>query len=77
MDLRNRSLAFSKGSDTFSPEHPQAGKVTQAGIPIKLSETPGGFRSFAPSVGAHANEVLASVGYSADAIAALRSAGVV
>ena len=77
MDLRNRSLAFSKGSDTFSPEHPKLARLPKQAFPIKLSETPGGFRSFAPSVGAHANEVLASVGYSADAIAALRSAGVV
>ena len=29
-------------------EHPQAGTVTQAGIAIKLSETPGGVRSFRP-----------------------------
>lgn len=58
-------------------EHPEAGTVTQAGIPIKLSETPGGFRSFAPSIGAHVDETLRQAGYSTDEIAALREQKVV
>ena len=58
-------------------EHPQAGPVRQAGIPIKLSDTPGGFRHFAPSIGEHVDTVLTDAGYSEAEIAALRSAGVV
>ena len=58
-------------------EHPVAGKVTQAGVPIKLSETPGGIRDFAPSIGAHTDEVLGQAGYGADDIAALRERKVV
>jgi len=58
-------------------EHPHAGTVTQAGIAIKLSDTPGGFRSFAPSIGADTQAVLESLGYDAEAIAELRRKGVV
>ena len=53
-------------------DHPEAGRVTQAGIPIKLSETPGGFRNFAPSIGADVDEVLCDAGYSESEIAELR-----
>jgi len=58
-------------------EHPQAGPVRQAGIPIKLSDTPGGFRHFAPSLGEHADSVLADAGYTEAEIAAFREAGAV
>ncbi len=49
----------------------------QAGIPIKLSETPGGFRNFAPSIGADADAVLRDAGYGAAEIEALRAQKVV
>lgn len=58
-------------------EHPEVGTVSQSGVPIKLSDTPGGFRHFAPSIGEHVDETLASIGYSAQEIASLRDAGVV
>lgn len=58
-------------------EHPETGPVTQAGIAIKLSDTPGGFRSFAPALGADTDAVLASLGYDAQATADLRQKGVV
>jgi len=42
----------------------------------KLSETPGGTRWIGPELGEHTDEVLASLGYSPEQIAALRSEGV-
>jgi len=42
-------------------EHPVAGKIKQIGIPIKLSETPGGVRSPPPELGQHTEEVLTQV----------------
>lgn len=42
----------------------------------KLSETPGGTRWIGPELGEHTDAVLASLGYSPEQIAALRSAGV-
>jgi len=48
-----------------------------ADTPVRLSETPGGIRHRAPVLGEHTDEVLAEVGYEAEAIAALRAAGVV
>ena len=58
-------------------DHPQAGKVTQAGIAVKLSDTPGSIRSFAPSIGEHTEAVLSGLGYSPDKIAELREKHVV
>ena len=42
----------------------------------KLSETPGGTRWIGPELGEHTHEVLASLGYSAEQVAALREDGV-
>ena len=58
-------------------EHPVAGSVQHAGVAIKLSDTPGGVRSFAPSIGEHTDETLASIGYSQSDISSLRKSGVV
>ena len=58
-------------------EHPVAGRTSNIGIPIKLSETPGRFRRPAPTLGQHTDEVLKQLGRSDDDIAALRSQGVV
>jgi CoA:oxalate CoA-transferase len=53
-------------------EHPQAGRVKQIGIPIKLSETPGEINHPAPSLGQHTEELLKELGYDRQAIESLR-----
>ncbi len=50
-------------------------KVQVAGIPIKLSETPGKVVRRGPRQGEHTDEVLTETGFSADEIAAWRSSG--
>ena len=49
--------------------HPDFGTVTQVGISVKLSETPGSIRSFAPRRGEHTDEVLREAGLSDDEVA--------
>ena len=58
-------------------EHPRQGKVRQIGFPVKLSDTPASFRSFAPRLGEHSAALLTELGYSADEIQALVTNGVV
>ena len=58
-------------------EHSRAGKTRAIGLPIKFSETPGKVARGAPVLGEHTDEVLASLGYSPDEIAALRASGAV
>jgi crotonobetainyl-CoA:carnitine CoA-transferase CaiB-like acyl-CoA transferase len=53
-------------------DHPQAGRLKQIGIPIKLSDTPGDAGNPAPSLGQHTEELLKELGYSAGMIADLR-----
>ncbi|HZT89130.1 MAG TPA: CoA transferase [Stellaceae bacterium] len=48
-----------------------------APTPIELSETPGTYRRRAPLIGEHTDEILASLGYTAADIAALRAEKVV
>jgi crotonobetainyl-CoA:carnitine CoA-transferase CaiB-like acyl-CoA transferase len=48
-----------------------------AGIPVKLSETPGAVRRVPPGFDQHADEILAEAGYSDDEISALRRDGVI
>ncbi len=57
-------------------DHPSAGRITNIGIPAKLSRTPGALRTAAPTLGQHTGEVLGDFGYSADDIAHLRTNGV-
>ena len=57
-------------------DHPTLGKVKSLGVGTKLSDTPGSVRSTAPIAGQHTDEVLASIGYDANAIAALKERGV-
>ena len=58
--------------------HPRAGKVKMVGAPVRLSETPGAVRTPAPMLGEHTDQVLREVlGLDAEAIAALRKAGVI
>jgi formyl-CoA transferase len=53
------------------------GKVRQAGIAIKLSDTPGSIRRVAPAIGEHTEDVLRTLGYGEADRARLRQAGVV
>jgi crotonobetainyl-CoA:carnitine CoA-transferase CaiB-like acyl-CoA transferase len=54
-------------------EHPQHGPVRMLGLPIRLSETPGGVRAPAPEFGQHTEEVLLELlGYDWDRITELR-----
>lgn len=58
-------------------DHPILGKVKQLGFPIRLSETPARFRSFAPFAGQHTEEVLRELGYAYDDIMLLKKKAVV
>ncbi len=58
-------------------DQPGAGSVRQLGVPVKLSRTPGGVRAPGPVLGEHTHEVLASVGYSGEELAALEEEGTV
>ena len=53
------------------------GTIRQAGVAIKLSETPGSIRHVGPMVGEHTEAVLATLGYTAAERAQLRQAGTV
>src|SRR5438105_4362334 len=54
-------------------DHPKFGKVKQFGIAIKLSDTPGSVRHAAPTAGEQTEDVLKSLGMTAEAIADLRT----
>ncbi|GIX46208.1 MAG: hypothetical protein KatS3mg131_0419 [Candidatus Tectimicrobiota bacterium] len=59
-----------------SLSHPRAGQIRVTGVPIKLSETPGGVETPPPLLGEHTEEVLAQwLQLSPAEVAALRRAG--
>jgi len=58
-------------------EHPAAGRQLIHGVPVKLSDTPGGVRRPAPTLGQHTGEVLQKFGFTADEIKALGREGVI
>lgn len=58
-------------------DDPRVGRVEQIGIGIKFSDTPGRVRKTGPHAGEQTDAVLDRLGYSADAVAALRERGVV
>ena len=58
-------------------QHPKFGRVKQAGIPIKLSETPGRIRSPGAMPGTDTDEILATLGYTKEDIERLRETGAV
>ena len=43
-------------------EHPEEGTIRALGIPVKLSDTPGGVRRPAPLLGQHTAEILREAG---------------
>jgi crotonobetainyl-CoA:carnitine CoA-transferase CaiB-like acyl-CoA transferase len=56
---------------------PTVGSVRQAGIALKLSDTPGQVRHLGPRLGEHTTEVLSALGYSQEQMARFRTSGVV
>ena len=56
---------------------PDGTPVDMPAVVPKLSETPGGTRWVGPALGEHTEEILASLGIDAQAVAALRKEGVV
>jgi crotonobetainyl-CoA:carnitine CoA-transferase CaiB-like acyl-CoA transferase len=59
-------------------DHPGVSeKLKIAGVPVRLSETPGGVRRRAPFLGEQTEEVMASLGFAAAEIARLRAEQVV
>jgi crotonobetainyl-CoA:carnitine CoA-transferase CaiB-like acyl-CoA transferase len=60
-----------------SVEHPLAGTIRMAGLPVKMSETPGAVRTAAPLLGQHSEEILREVGYSSAEIEKLVAGGIV
>ncbi|WP_159999098.1 CaiB/BaiF CoA-transferase family protein [Roseomonas sp. 18066] len=57
--------------------HASGEEVTVIANPVKLSATPPDYRLAAPVLGQHTDDVLAGLGYDAEAIAALRQGGIV
>ena len=59
-------------------EHATIGPLKALGVPVKLSQTPGAVRTPPPTLGQHTDAVLRhDLGFSADAIAALRQQKVI
>jgi crotonobetainyl-CoA:carnitine CoA-transferase CaiB-like acyl-CoA transferase len=57
-------------------QHPNAGDVKLIGFPAKFSETPATYRTAAPLVGEHNEEILQSLGYDREEISRLEREGV-
>ena len=55
--------------------HPIEGKVETIGLPIKLSETPGGVQRPSPLYGEHTSEVLLESGYDEDKVSHFEKSG--
>ncbi len=58
-------------------DHPQHGTIQMVGMPVRLSETPGGIRTPAPEFGQHTEEILLDLGYEWEAISDLRKREVI
>ena len=67
--VRHRHMALDLDVDGATALNP--------GVAIKLSDTPGSVRFPTPPAGSHTDEILASLGYSAADIDAMRAAGAV
>ncbi len=60
-----------------SVQHPTAGTIRMAGLPVKLSANPGSVRRHAPLLGEHSREVLREIGCDEERIAALVEKGII
>ena len=58
-------------------QHRILGEIKQAGIPVKLSETPGGIANPPPCLSEHTDAVLENLGYSGADIQAMRAGGAI
>ena len=58
-------------------EHATAGRIEVAGIPYRLSETPGTVRLPPPTLGQHNREVLVELGYSSEDIRRFKADGII
>jgi len=58
-------------------DHPTAGRVLVAGTPVTINGEIPQVASPAPELGQHTEEVMLELGYSWDAIAAMREAGAI
>ncbi len=58
-------------------EDEELGILRHIGVPVKLSETPGGVRNRAPGLGEHSREILEKAGYAAKEIDSLIEGGTV
>lgn len=66
--IQHRGMIAEKQLDTKS--------IKQLGVPIRLSQTPGGIKNNAPGIGEHNNEIFSSLGYSVDEIGHLEREGI-
>ena len=58
-------------------DHTKAGKIKVAGIPVKLSDTPGEVKTPPPFLGEHTQEVLEELGYNSQDLEKLRQEKVI
>jgi formyl-CoA transferase len=58
-------------------DHPTVGSLKQIGLPIKFQDKDRRAQRPPPLLGEHSQEVLSELGYTSEAIEALRSAGVI
>ncbi|UCD87149.1 MAG: CoA transferase [Desulfobacterales bacterium] len=58
-------------------DHPTEGKLTQIGIPVKFSETPGTIRLAPPNHGEHTQEILKRLGYDDEEISRMEEEEVI
>lgn len=58
-------------------DDPRVGRMKMMGIPVRLSDAPGGIRTLAPELGEHTEEILLTLGYQKEAIGELRQEKIV
>lgn len=67
-----------RANEFFSKfDHPSYGPIELVAAPIKLSETPGSFRTPAPEFGQHTEEILLDLGYTWNEIGDLKDKKVI